>query len=55
MDISLPPGLTLAVLLSVVIATPVAGDGESNWLKGIALLAAYLILGLAFLALPSTP
>jgi Ca2+:H+ antiporter len=55
MDISLPNGLTLCVLLSVLIAAPVAGDGEANWLKGVALLAVYLILGLAFLAAPGHP
>jgi Ca2+:H+ antiporter len=52
MDISLRPGLTLCVLLSVLIAAPIAGDGESNWLKGVALLAVYLICALAFLAVP---
>lgn len=54
MDISLRPGLTLVVLLSVLIAAPIAGDGESNWLKGVALLAVYIILALAFLALPGS-
>lgn len=54
MDISLSAGLTLCVLLAVLIAAPVAGDGESNWLKGVALLAVYLILALAFLAAPGT-
>ncbi|MBV8507834.1 MAG: hypothetical protein JOZ11_18775 [Alphaproteobacteria bacterium] len=49
------PGLTLCVLASVFIAAPVAGDGESNWLKGVALLAVYLIFALAFLAVPDTP
>jgi Ca2+:H+ antiporter len=55
MDISLRPGLTLCVLLSVLIAVPIAGDGESDWLKGVALLAVYLISALAFLAVPGTP
>ena len=55
MDISMRPGLTLCVLLSVLIAAPIAGDGESNWLKGVALLAVYLILALAFLAVPGSP
>ena len=54
MDISLAPGLTLCVLLSVLIAAPVAGDGESNWLKGVALLAVYVILALAFWAVPGS-
>ena len=47
---SIRPGLTLCVVLSVLIA---AGDGESNWLKGVALLAVYLIFALAFLAVPA--
>lgn len=55
MDISLRPGLTLCVVLSVLIAALVAGDGESNWLKGVALLAVYLIFALAFLAVPGPP
>jgi Ca2+:H+ antiporter len=55
MDISIRPGLTLCVVLSVLIAAPVAGDGESNWLKGVALLAVYLIFALAFLAVPGIP
>ena len=50
---SIRPGLTLCVVLSVLIAAPVAGDGESNWLKGVALLAVYLIFALAFLAVPA--
>jgi Ca2+:H+ antiporter len=55
MDISIRPGLTLCIVLSVLIAAPVAGDGESNWLKGVALLAVYLIFALAFLAVPGLP
>jgi Ca2+:H+ antiporter len=55
MDISIRPGLTLCVLLSVFIAAPVAGDGESSWLKGVALLAVYVIFALAFLAVPDPP
>jgi Ca2+:H+ antiporter len=41
--------------LSVLIAAPVAGDGESNWLKGVVLLAVHLIFALAFLAVPEIP
>lgn len=34
--------------LSVVLATIIARDGESNWLEGIQLLAVYCIAGLGF-------
>jgi Ca2+:H+ antiporter len=42
----------LALLAAVVIAVLVSNDGESTWLEGAALLAIYLILGLAFFVLP---
>lgn len=43
----------LALGASVAVATLVAADGESNWLEGAALLAVYLILGIAFFLLPT--
>jgi Ca2+:H+ antiporter len=42
----------LALLAAVVITVLVSSDGESTWLEGAALLAIYLILGLAFFLLP---
>jgi Ca2+:H+ antiporter len=54
MDIAFPRGLVLAILLSVLITGQVAGDGRSDWLKGLQLLAVYLVLGLAFFFLPNT-
>jgi Ca2+:H+ antiporter len=53
MDLAFPAGLVLAVLLSVLITGQVAGDGRSDWLKGMQLLAVYLVLGLTFFFLPS--
>jgi Ca2+:H+ antiporter len=52
MDLAFPGGLVLAILLSVLITGQVAGDGRSDWLKGLQLLAVYLVLGLAFFFLP---
>ena len=52
MDLLFGKGLVLAVLLAVLITGQVAGDGRSNWLKGVQLLAVYLILGLAFFLIP---
>jgi Ca2+:H+ antiporter len=48
MDLAFSGGLVLSVLLSVLITGQVAGDGRSDWLKGVQLLAVYVILGLAF-------
>ena len=42
----------LAVVAAVGVVNLVAADGESNWLEGALLLAAYLVLALAFLFLP---
>ena len=42
----------LAVLAAVGVVNLVAQDGESNWLEGAMLLAAYIVLGLAFFFLP---
>jgi Ca2+:H+ antiporter len=53
LDLAFPAGLVLMVLLSVLITGQVAGDGRSDWLKGVQLLAVYLILGLTFFFIPS--
>jgi len=52
MDLAFPAGLVLIVLLSVLITGQVAGDGRSDWLKGMQLLAVYLVLGLTYYFLP---
>jgi Ca2+:H+ antiporter len=52
MDLAFPGGLVLMVLLSVLITGQVAGDGRSDWLKGVQLLAVYVVLGLTFFFLP---
>jgi Ca2+:H+ antiporter len=52
MDLAFPVSLVLTVLLSVLILGQVAGDGRSDWLKGVQLLAVYLVLGLTFFFVP---
>lgn len=54
MGLDFPPGLVL-LLLSILITGQVAGDGRSDWFKGVQLLAVYLILGLAFAFLAGGP
>lgn len=41
----------VALLVAVIIANRVSGDGESNWLEGVQLIAVYIILALCFLIL----
>jgi Ca2+:H+ antiporter len=53
MDLAFPAGLILMVLLSALITAQVAGDGRSDWLKGLQLVAIYLVFALAFFFLPT--
>ncbi|MBD0336083.1 MAG: calcium/proton exchanger [Cyanobacteria bacterium Co-bin13] len=52
MDLNFGPFEMVAVAVSVLIANSISGDGRSNWLEGALLLAAYLVLGLAFYFIP---
>jgi Ca2+:H+ antiporter len=54
MDLVFTSAEVLAIVLSVAIASQTAGDGESNWLEGVQLLAVYIILGIVFYFLPET-
>jgi len=42
----------VSVILSVMIVSLVAMDGETNWFEGVQLLAVYLILAIAFFFVP---
>ena len=53
MDLAFPAGLVLIVLLSVLITGQVAGDGRSEWLKGVQLIAVYVVLGVTFFFMPT--
>ena len=57
MDLMFRPGLVFFVFFTVLITAQVAGDGESDWLKGAQLLAVYIILGLLifFAPIPASP
>jgi len=52
MDLVFAPGLVLITLLSVIITGQISGDGRSDWLKGVQLLAVYLVLGLSYYFVP---
>ena len=41
-----------AVVIAAFVTDQIAGDGESNWLEGVQLLALYVILGILFYFLP---
>lgn len=46
------PGLVLTILFAVIIAGQVASDGRADWLRGVQLLAVYLILATVFFFVP---
>lgn len=48
MDLNFNPFELVAVAVAVLIANSISSDGQSNWLEGTLLLAAYAVLGLAF-------
>jgi Ca2+:H+ antiporter len=52
MDLRFSVFEVVAVGISVFVVNLVAQDGESNWLEGALLLAVYLVIGIAFYALP---
>jgi Ca2+:H+ antiporter len=48
MDLDFNPFELVAVSVAVLITNSISSDGKSNWLEGVLLLAAYLVVGLAF-------
>ena len=55
MDLVFRPGLVFSVFFAMLITAQVAGNGESDWLKGAQLLAVYIILGLIYFFAPIPP
>jgi Ca2+:H+ antiporter len=41
-----------SIFIAAIIGTVVCGDGQSNWFKGVQLLAVYLIIALMYYFLP---
>lgn len=53
MNLSFPKGLIVMLFLSVIVASMVAGDGRSNWYKGVQLIIVYLIMSMMLYFIPS--
>ena len=45
---------TGAVLMAVLLTAVIAGDGKSNWYKGVQLLTLYLLIALVFYFVPES-
>lgn len=46
--------LLIILLLVVVLGTVIAGDGKSNWYKGVQLIMVYLIISILFYLMPES-
>jgi Ca2+:H+ antiporter len=53
MSLEFLPSELIAILISVLTVNQVTRDGETNWLEGLMLLAAYMIIAVAFYFVPA--
>jgi Ca2+:H+ antiporter len=54
LELSFSPAEIGSLFMAVLIGTVVAGDGRSNWYRGVQLIAVYLIIALMFYFIPVT-
>jgi Ca2+:H+ antiporter len=54
MNLTFPKGLIVMLFLSVILAAMVAGDGRSNWYKGVQLIIVYMIIAMMLFFIPTT-
>ncbi|OOG71573.1 calcium/proton exchanger [Algoriphagus sp. A40] len=54
LNLSFNRALIWSLFLGVILASMIAGDGRSNWYKGVQLILVYLILGLMFYFIPES-
>jgi Ca2+:H+ antiporter len=50
LEFSIPE--VVAVIVTVYLVFQISGDGETNWMEGVQLLALYIILAILFFWLP---
>ncbi|CRH01099.1 cation/H+ antiporter, putative [Plasmodium relictum] len=48
MTLAFSPLSTVILVISVIVTMAIVQDGESNWLEGVLLISAYLIVGVVF-------
>src|SRR5262245_13848476 len=52
MDLVFTPFEVVSIVLAVLVASRLTGDGECHWMEGVLLVGVYLIFGVVFYALP---
>ena len=53
LNLSFSRGMIFAMFLAVILAAVVAGDGRSNWYKGVQLIIVYIIMGAMLYFIPA--
>jgi Ca2+:H+ antiporter len=53
MNLTFPRQLIVVLFLSVILSAMIAGDGRSNWYKGVQLVLVYAIIGLVLYFIPA--
>jgi Ca2+:H+ antiporter len=53
MNLTFPRPLIVAMFLTVILGAMIAGDGRSNWYKGVQLIIVYFIMGMMLYFMPS--
>src|SRR5688572_5291039 len=53
MNLTFPRQLIVMLFLSVILAAMVAGDGRSNWYKGVQLIIVYVIIAMMLFFIPT--
>ncbi len=53
LNLSFPRSLIVVLFLTVILGAMIAGDGRSNWYKGVQLIIVYLIMGMMLYLIPS--
>ncbi|MEQ1587582.1 MAG: calcium/proton exchanger [Cyclobacteriaceae bacterium] len=53
MNLNFARPIIVALFLSVILASMVAGDGRSNWYKGVQLIMIYLMMGMMLYFMPT--
>ena len=51
MDFAFKPGMAVSTLLCVMLMSMLISDGESHWMKGVQLLALFLVVTSVILVL----
>ncbi|KAJ1953344.1 Vacuolar membrane antiporter with Ca2+/H+ and K+/H+ exchange activity protein [Dipsacomyces acuminosporus] len=54
MTIFFSPFTTVVLFVTVILVNYIIGDGRTNWLEGMILIVAYIIIGVAYFLYPKT-